>query len=455
MALSSMSPTTGQKIQEYPATSPEEVKEILEKSNQAFSEWRKKNFSERAALMREVAKNLSLYRDEYATLMAKEMGKPMVQGLGEVDKCAWVSEYYAESAKTFLKKEEVITDATKSYVCYQPLGPILGIMPWNFPFWQVFRFAVPTLMAGNVVVLKHASNIPGCASAIEDIFQKAGFPEGVFQNVFLSPQEVGDLIESDHIQGIALTGSTEAGKSVAQKAGAALKKAVLELGGSDPYVILADANLDLAVPLCVQSRLVNGGQSCVAAKRFIVVEPLRQEFERRMCHLMGKIGFGDPLNMETTLGPLARHDLRDYLHSQVQASLNQGARCLLGGKIPSHKGAFYPVTVLTDVKKGMVAYEEELFGPVASIIPVANNREALEVANDTIYGLGGAIFTQDREKGERLAVEELSAGSCFVNQFVTSDVRLPFGGVKQSGHGRELSHFGIKEFVNIKSVKVY
>jgi succinate-semialdehyde dehydrogenase/glutarate-semialdehyde dehydrogenase len=391
---------------------------------------------------------------EYAVLMAQEMGKPVKDGRAEVEKCAWACDYYAENAETFLRPEVIQTDANKSYVAFQPLGVVLAVMPWNFPFWQVFRFAAPALMAGNAGILKHASNVPDCALAIADVFRKAGFPDHIFCTLLIGSKQVDAVIENPLVRAVTLTGSTPAGKSVAKKAGEMLKKTVLELGGSDAYVVLEDADLEAAVTMCVSSRLVNAGQSCIAAKRFIVPEAIRQRFEEGFVARMSAITVGDPLDEHTQIGPLARHDLRDDLHQQVQESISKGAQCLLGGAIPESKGAFYPPTVLTHVKKGMPAYNDELFGPVAAIIAVKDEKEAITVANDSIFGLGAAVFTQDLAKGERIAATEIEAGCCFVNTSVKSDPRLPFGGIKESGYGRELSYYGIKEFVNIKTVFV-
>jgi len=402
-------------------------------------------------------KAASILRDkasEHAQLMTQEMGKPIRDGRAEVEKCAWVCDYYADNAEAFLQPEPVTTDASKSFVTYQPLGVVLAVMPWNFPFWQVFRFAAPALMAGNVGILKHASNIPACALTIETVFHRAGFPANVFRTLLVGSRQVEAIVENPLVKAATLTGSTPAGQGVAQKAGAMLKKTVLELGGSDPYLILEDADLDLAVTTCVNSRLINSGQSCIAAKRFIVVESLRGEFEKRFVEKMRSVKMGDPLAEDTVVGPQARHDLRDELHRQVIQSIEVGAKCLLGGIIPAGVGAFYPPTVLTDVKKGCPAYDDELFGPVAAIIPVKDETEAIRVANDSIFGLGAAVFTRDIARGERIAAEELEAGCCFVNGLVKSDPRLPFGGIKESGYGRELSHFGIKEFMNIKTVYV-
>jgi succinate-semialdehyde dehydrogenase/glutarate-semialdehyde dehydrogenase len=382
------------------------------------------------------------------------MGKPIRDGIAEIQKCAGGCDYFAENAERFLAPEPVATEARKSYVAFNPLGVVLAVMPWNFPFWQVFRFAAPGLMAGNAGVLKHASNVPGCALAIEQVFRKAGFPEHLFRTLLIGSKEVTAVIEHPLVRAVTLTGSGPAGRAVASKAGAMLKKTVLELGGSDPYLVLEDADLEHAAVLCTKGRLINMGQSCIAAKRFIVVDKVRSRFEELFVERMSAPKFGDPLSEQTELGPLARHDLRDALHDQVQRSVAVGARCLLGGKIPDGPGAYYPPTVLTDVDKGMPAYQEELFGPVAAVIPVKDEEEAIAVANDSVFGLGGAVLTGNRERGERIARERIESGSIFVNEAVRSDARLPFGGVKESGYGRELSNYGIKEFVNIKSVYI-
>ena len=454
MAMTAINPATGVTIEEYDEKNPQEVKQAISAANEAFYTWRRTGFGERTSLMKSAASVLRENASDYAILMANEMGKPVAQGKAEVEKCAWVCDYYAENAESFLKPEIVATDATKSFVTFQPLGVILAVMPWNFPFWQVFRFAAPALMAGNVGVLKHASNVPGCAVAIEEVFTKAGFPANVFRTLLIGSRQVDAVIENPHIKAVTLTGSTPAGMAVARKSGEMLKKTVLELGGSDPYVVLEDADLKEAVSICVTSRLINSGQSCINAKRFIVVEPLRQEFETLFVERMGDMKVGDPLDETTEVGPQARVDLRDELHDQVRQSIDKGARCLVGGEIPDGEGAFYPPTVLSGVTKGMPAYDEELFGPVAAIISARDEEEAIKLANDSNFGLGAAVFTADTARGERIAAEELEAGACFVNSFVKSDPRLPFGGIKESGYGRELSHFGIREFVNIKTVFV-
>jgi len=454
MTIASINPATGETIREYEEMTPGEASGIVENVSAAFPAWGETSFARRAELMRNAANILRSKAGEYARLMAEEMGKPLRDGRSEAEKCGWVCDYYADNAERFLQREMIDTDASKSFVTFQPLGVVLAIMPWNFPFWQVFRFAAPALMAGNAGVLKHASNVPGCALAIEDIFRQAGFPDNAFRTVLVGSDQVDALIENPLVQAVTLTGSTRAGRAVAAAAGAVLKKTVLELGGSDPYVVLDDADLEETVTTCVNSRLINSGQSCIAAKRFVVTAARRAEFERRYVARMEAVTMGNPMDESNQIGPQARDDLRDDLHRQVLVSIERGARLLLGGEIPPGPGAYYPPTVLTDVSPGMPAYDEELFGPVAAIIPVEDEAEAIRVANDSPFGLGAAVFTRDEEKGERIAAEALDAGCCFVNAFVRSDPRLPFGGVKESGYGRELSHYGIKEFVNIKTVYV-
>ena len=452
--LQSINPVNEDLIKEYQEHTDSEIEEIVNKSEKAFNNWQSFDYSERAKLMNKAGDILRENIDEYAELMTREMGKPISGAKSEVEKCAWVCDYYAENGESFLADEIIETDAQKSFVTYEPLGTVLAVMPWNFPFWQVFRFAVPGLMAGNAGLLKHASNVTGCALAIEDIFRKAGFPEDLFRTLKIGSSKVAGVIENPIVKAVTLTGSVPAGKAVAEKAGSELKKTVLELGGSDPYLILDDADLDKTVPTCVNSRMINNGQSCIAAKRFIVVESKLEEFTDKFVVEMKTKSMGDPMSDSFDLGPQARVDLRDELHDQVQRSIDKGANCLLGGEIPNKKGAWYPPTILSDVKPDMAAYEEELFGPVAAIISAKDEEEAVRIANDSVFGLGAAVFTEDVKKGERIAAKELNAGNCFVNSLVKSDPRLPFGGIKESGYGRELSHFGIKEFVNIKTVYV-
>jgi len=454
MAIQSVNPATGEVIREYAEMDAGEVNDILAGAREGFSSWRRPEFSRRAGLMNAAARLLRERQEPLAGLMAAEMGKPVREGRAEVEKCAWVCEHYAENAKRFLKRQDVDAGATASCVICRPLGVILAVMPWNFPFWQVFRFAAPALMAGNAAVLKHASNVPGCALAIEELLHEAGVPREVFRTLLIGSDQVDAVIRNRHVAAVTLTGSTPAGSSVAAIAGGQLKKTVLELGGSDPYLILEDADLSKTIETCATSRLINSGQSCIAAKRFMVVEPVREQFEQGLVERMKSVTMGDPLQEDVDIGPMARPDLRDELHRQVKESLAAGARLLLGGEIPDLPGAFYPPTVLTGVRVGMPAYDEELFGPVAAIIPVKNEEEAVRTANDTPFGLGAAVFTRDLARGERIAADELEAGCCFVNDLVRSDPRLPFGGVKQSGYGRELGEIGIREFVNIKTVVV-
>jgi succinate-semialdehyde dehydrogenase / glutarate-semialdehyde dehydrogenase len=453
MSLVSINPATGEQIAPYQEMTAAEVDAALASSATAFQQWRRASFDNRATVLRGVARVLRARKRELARLMALEMGKPLNQGESEIEKCATTCDYFADHAASFLASEEIATDARRSFVSYQPLGVVLGVMPWNFPFWQALRYAAPTVMAGNTTVLKHSSNVTGCALAIEELFREAGAPEGVFKTLRLGSSRVGDVIDDARIAAVTLTGSMPAGQSIAARAGNALKRTVLELGGSDPYVILDDADVEAAVATCVASRLINSGQSCVAAKRFICTPQLRGDVERLFTELMSQKRVGDPLD-NPDVGPQARVDLRDELHRQVTTSIARGARALVGGTVPASAGAFYPPTVLTDVRKGMPAYDEELFGPVAAVIVARDEPDAMRVANDTAFGLGAAVFTRDIERGTRLAADELAAGNCFVNTFVRSDPRLPFGGIKQSGYGRELGVWGIREFVNVKTVYV-
>jgi len=454
MSLEAINPATEEAIATYDEMSTEQLEIAVGQVHEAFLDWRQSDFAERATLLNNAAKELQEQKEIYARIMTEEMGKPIKDARSEVEKCSWVCKYYAENGERFLQPESVEADVTKSYVAFQPLGVILAVMPWNYPFWQVFRFAAAGLMAGNTVILKHAANVPGCALAIEEIFRKSEFPEHAFRTILIGSEKVGRIIQNPLVKGVTLTGSVKAGRAVAEQAGAMLKKTVLELGGSDPYLILDDAELEAAVDTCVFSRLLNSGQSCIAAKRFIVVDSKREQFEKLFTRKMAEAKMGEPMAEDTEVGPQARLDLREDLHRQVLESIKKGARLLLGGEVPEGKGSFYPPTVLTDVRKGMPAYDEELFGPVGAVVPVKDEEEAIQVANETSFGLGAAVFTGNAARGERIAAEKLEAGCCFVNDFVRSDPRLPFGGVKESGYGRELSHYGIKEFVNIKTVVV-
>ena len=426
----------------------------IQTANEVQVGWGVANFGYRQNLMMAAAQALRERQDEYAKLMVEEMGKPVNEARSEVEKCTWVCEYYAKNAAQFLSDEVVPTEAKNSVVAFQPLGLVLAVMPWNYPFWQVFRFAAPALMAGNGALLKHASNVPGCAAAIEELFESVGFPKGLFTNLYIPSKKVASVIRHPLVKAVTLTGSESAGRSVAKVAGECLKKSVLELGGSDPYLILADADLDHATTACANSQLTNAGQSCISAKRFIVVEAVYEDFLKLFKEKMAAVDFGDPSDEDTQMGPMARKDLRDELHEQVAKSIAAGAKCLFGGKLPKSEGAFYPPTILTDVKQGMPAYGEELFGPVAAVIKATDEADAIRIANDTSFGLGAAVFTKNEENGYWIAKEKLQAGCCFVNSMVKSDPRLPFGGINNSGYGRELSHFGIREFVNTKTVWV-
>ncbi len=452
--MQSINPFTGQIISDYLEYSPVEVEEIIDKVEIAFQSWKLTSFAQRAVYMKNLRAKLLEKKDELAGIMVAEMGKVKREAIGEVEKCALVCAYYAENAEFFLKNEPIKTEASESYISYQPLGTILAVMPWNFPFWQVFRFLAPALMAGNTGVLKHASNVSGCALAIEQMVLEAGFPENVFRTLLIGSKAVKAVIENPMIKAVTLTGSTPAGKSVASAAGYALKKSVLELGGSDPYIVLEDADIATAARLCVTSRLLNAGQSCIGAKRFIIISKVYEQFKAEFVRLMSEAKYGDPLDPQTTIGPLARADLRDELHQQVEKSRELGATVLLGGYIPEGKASFYPPTVLENVVPGMPAYHEELFGPVAVLFRVNSDEEAILIANDTVFGLGAGIFTADIAKGKLLAEKGLEAGCVFVNDFVKSDPRMPFGGIKESGYGRELSAVGIREFMNVKTVVV-
>ena len=451
MAIQSVNPATGEVVEVFEPTSPAVLERAVSGAHAAFLEWRRVPIAERAVPMREAARLLRARKTEYARTMALEMGKPVTQGEAEVEKCALACEYYAAEAAAMLAEQPRETDASRSYVRFDPLGVVLAIMPWNFPFWQVFRFVAPGLMAGNGGVLKHASNVPRCALQIEEVLQKAGFPHDLFRTLLVESSAVAGLIADPRIAAATLTGSDRAGSKVAESAGRELKKTVLELGGSDPFIVLADADLASAARAAADARLVNGGQSCIAAKRFIVVESVADRFLDLFRRELGSRRVGDPLSRETQVGPQARHDLRDSLHHQVEESRKRGAVVLLGGEIPPGPGAFYPPTLLAAVDKGMPAFDEETFGPVAAVIRAKDEADAVRLANDSVYGLGSSLWTRDLETAERLAVQ-IEAGSVFVNGVVKSDPRLPFGGIKRSGYGRELSEYGIREFVNIKTV---
>jgi succinate-semialdehyde dehydrogenase/glutarate-semialdehyde dehydrogenase len=451
MAIETINPATEEIIKTFVPMTDEEVKSISDKVQNDFILWKNKDVSHRKILMLNAAKILRDEKVNYGKILTLEMGKPISQAIAEVEKCAWVCEYYAENTENILAKEYIATDATESFVQFDPIGIVLAVMPWNFPFWQVFRFAAPALMAGNAGILKHASNVPMSALAIEEIFQKAGFSENLFRTLMINSNQVDSVIENPKVRASTLTGSEYAGSMVASKTGKMLKKSVMELGGSDPFIILKDADLELAVNTAVTARLLNNGQSCIAAKRFIVVEEIAEKFEKEFIKKFEEVAVGDPMDKNTELGPIAREDLLIELHEQVTKSVEDGAKILTGGKRLERKGYYYPATILSDVKKGMLAYDQELFGPVATVIKVKDEAEAIKVANDTPYGLGASLWTNDLDKAKLLA-KEIESGSVFINGMVKSDPRLPFGGIKLSGFGRELSHYGIKEFVNIKTV---
>jgi succinate-semialdehyde dehydrogenase/glutarate-semialdehyde dehydrogenase len=451
MSIQSINPATGEALETFAETSPADLERIVAAAHTAFLDWRQVPFATRAQPMRKAADVLRKRRAELARTMALEMGKPIAQGEAEVDKCAWTCEFYAEQAASYLAPQPRETDASLSYVRFDPLGVVLAVMPWNFPFWQVFRFAAPALMAGNAGILKHASNVPRCAMQIEELFREAGLPRGLFATALVGSRAVPGLIADPRMAAVTLTGSDHAGRQVAERAGRELKKTVLELGGSDPFIVLADADVATAARVAADARLVNSGQSCIAAKRFIAVEPVADAFIARFADELRARRMGDPLDRTTQVGPQARADLRDALHAQVEESIKRGARRVLGGEVPPGPGAFYPPTLLAAVDRGMPAFDEETFGPVAAVIRAKDDADAVRLANDSVFGLGASLWTQDRARAERLAAQ-IEAGSVFVNGLVKSDPRLPFGGIKRSGYGRELSEYGIREFVNIKTV---
>jgi succinate-semialdehyde dehydrogenase / glutarate-semialdehyde dehydrogenase len=446
-----VNPATEEHIASFDAFGPDEVEMALAEAHEAFLEWRERPIAERAIPMRALARLLRERADAYARLATLEMGKPIVEARAEIEKCAFGADHFAQNAARYLADEEIRANARRSIVAFQPLGVVLAVMPWNFPFWQVIRFAAPALMAGNAAILKHASNVPQCALAIEEAFRDAGFPQGLLRTVLVSGSAIEPLIADDRIRAVTLTGSSDTGSRIAELAGHALKKTVLELGGSDPFVVLADADLDLAATTAVRARNQNNGQSCIAAKRFIVVDSVADEFERRFAKGVEDLVVGDPMDPKTQVGPLARRDLLDTLERQVDESVRAGARVLTGGERVAGKGYFFRPTVLANVTHEMAAFREETFGPVAAVVRVRDADEAIRVANDSAYGLGAAIWTRDAAQGERLA-RRIEAGSVFVNGMVASDPRLPFGGIKRSGYGRELAAFGAREFTNIQTI---
>ena len=451
MVMQTLNPTNGEIIKTFDAWSEQQIEQTLEAVSQASPAWAALGFKDRAALLQKAGNVLRNKRDDYAAIITEEMGKPVVEARAEIEKCASACDYYADNGEVFLADEVLQSDAGKSYVAYLPLGTVLAVMPWNFPFWQVFRFAAPGLMAGNTGVLKHASNVPQCALAIEDVFRQAGFPDNVFRSLMISAAQTKAVIEDSRVHAVTLTGSEPAGRKVAAAAGGALKKSVLELGGSDAFVVLKDADLDLASTVGVQSRYLNDGQSCIAAKRFILVPEIADAFIEQFKQKATALVMGDPTKEETKLGPMARHDLRDELHQQMEDSTKAGATAVFGCEKPDASGAFYPASMIDHVVPGMRAYDEELFGPVAIVIRAKDEADALRIANDHKYGLGGSVWTEDSERGNAFA-RQMQSGASFVNGLVKSDPRLPFGGIKASGYGRELSQHGIREFTNAKTI---
>jgi succinate-semialdehyde dehydrogenase / glutarate-semialdehyde dehydrogenase len=458
--IQTLNPATGEPGRTYRPHTLDEARDIAARCAAAQTQWRKTPLAERSRLMHAAAALMRVNKSRYAALMTEEMGKTVTEGLGEIEKCAATAEYFAEQAGAFLApRPQKLGDAgggsaAKAFVTFNPLGVVLAVMPWNFPFWQAMRFCAPHLMAGNGGVLKHASNVPGCALALEQIFADAGFPRDLFRTVLIGSQQVKALIEDPSIAAVTLTGSVNAGKAVAAAAGAVLKKTVLELGGSDGYIVLEDADIAKAAQVCAAARMINAGQSCIAGKRFVVLESVCAAFEEALVEAMRGYVLGDPREPGTRLGPLQSVKARDEIHEQVTRSVARGARLLLGGEVPQRAGAWYPATVLTDVRAGQPAHDEEVFGPVAAIISARTEVDAIRIVNGTHFGLGSGVLTRDLTRGERIAAEELDAGLAFVNQFVRSDARLPFGGVKESGYGRELSEFGMYEFCNVKTVVV-
>jgi succinate-semialdehyde dehydrogenase / glutarate-semialdehyde dehydrogenase len=453
MAMLSSNPATGETLQTVTPHTPGDVDRILDRAVLAFDTHRGTSLEERAACLRRAADILDSEKREFGRLMTLEMGKPIGAAVAEAEKCAKACRYYADNGAAFVADEHVATDAADSFIRYQPLGVVLAVMPWNFPFWQVLRFAAPALMAGNVGLLKHASNVPQCALAIEDLLARAGFTAGAFQTLLIGNDVVASVIEDRRVHAVTLTGSEGAGSAVAGTAGRALKKTVLELGGSDPFIVMASADLDSAVRTAVTARTINNGQSCIAAKRFIVEDGIYDAFEAKFVAGMRALRVGDPMDEATEIGPLATRSIRDELHEQVQASVSAGARLLCGGTMPAGPGWFYPPTVLTDIPEDCPAWGEELFGPVASLFRVRDIDEAIRLANDTSFGLGSAAWTNDADEQQRF-IDEIDAGFVSINGMVASDPRLPFGGIKRSGYGRELSRHGMLEFVNVKTVVV-
>lgn len=454
MPIFTSNPATGETLEKYEVMSSDQVMSIVAQSHDAFVEWRDFPVDQRCALMISLAKVLRENADRYARLMSLEMGKPIGEALAEIEKCAWLSEYYAENGACWLADEDVQADGLSHKVVYQPLGVVLSVMPWNYPFWQALRFGVPTLAAGNTSLLKHASNVTGCALAIEEAFKLAGFPENVFRTIIAGHQTVAEVIARHEVQGVSLTGSTEVGQRIAEVAGRHLKKVVLELGGSDPFIVLEDADVESAARGAVLGRTMCTGQSCIAAKRFIVVKEVADQFSQRFAELMEQLKVGDPLDPETNIGAMVNEQEVQTLQFQLDDAVEKGGKILCGGGRLEVTGCFFPPTVVSNTTPDMKIVKEEVFGPIAPIIVVNDAAEAVQVANGSEFGLGGSVWTRDLAKGEKLA-RQLECGTTFVNSIVKSDPRMPFGGVKMSGLGRELSHFGLREFVNVKGLSIY
>ena len=455
MTINVINPTTEEMIGCYEEMPQSELSDIITDMAAEQKIWAKQSFAHRKNLMLNAGRILQENAEKYAMIITEEMGKPITQAIAEIHKCAELCKFYANEAENYLKPQYITTDNSKSYRCFQPIGIIFAIMPWNFPFWQALRFMVPNLMGGNATLLKHAPNSTGAALAIEKILVEAGFPPALFRSIVIDVDLCSYVIQHPEVKGVTITGSEKAGSIVASQAGAALKKVVLELGGSDPYLILEDADIGLAVEQCVKSRLSNAGQICISAKRLIVVGSIYDELVIRLKQeIQSNYTCGDPTNLNTTMGPMARKDLMNELHAKVEKTIQAGAECIFGGKPLEGKGFYYPPTLLLNIQKGMPAYDQELFGPVVCVIKVKDEQEAIEVANDSPFGLGGAVFTQDVARGEHIARDEIMAGTCNVNKFVGSDQRLPFGGTKNSGFGRELASEGIHEFMNVKTVVI-
>jgi len=453
MALKSVNPATGETLKTFKEEYWSSIQEKLHTAAEYFSVWKSFAFPVRSKYLEKVAEILLQKKEFYATLITQEMGKPLSESRAEIEKCALVCKYFARETKLFLREDLISTESDSSHVSFEPLGILLGIMPWNFPFWQVFRFAAPALMAGNVILLKHASNVPQCSLAIDQLFREAGAPKGMFQSLLTTPYRARKLLQDDRVRAVSLTGSLKAGAEIAEAAGKNIKKSVLELGGSDPFIVMKDANLKRAAETAVFSRMLNAGQSCIAAKRFIVEQDVYKSFMKLLKKEMHKLKPGDPMKEKTKLGPLAREDLLKTLQRQLKYSIKKGAKLEMGGVKIKGKGYFYPATILCNVNEDMPVFKEEVFGPVASVMQVKDEAEAIRIANHSDFGLGASVWTENHEQALRMA-KKIEAGNIFVNSMVRSDPRLPFGGIKKSGYGRELGAYGIREFVNIKTIVI-